>query len=112
MAREKRDNSAVVPRNDAQDKYIRAIAHKQLIIANGGPDAAKPLSVPALAADALINKIRRIIVTVRCYQAEGSGLSAGDISEKNSRRISRPVYDVLVKRMGLHFTVLSASGDR
>lgn len=104
MAREKRDNSAVLPRNDAQDKYIRAIAHKQLIIANGEAGCGKTFISTALAADALINKeIERIIVTRPVLQAEEDlGFLPGDISEKFAPYF-RPVYDVLVKRMGASF---------
>ncbi|MCU6376801.1 phosphate starvation-inducible protein PhoH, partial [Morganella morganii] len=104
MAREKRDNSAVLPRNDAQDKYIRSIAHKQLIIANGEAGCGKTFISTALAADALINKeIERIIVTRPVLQAEEDlGFLPGDISEKFAPYF-RPVYDVLVKRMGASF---------
>ncbi|MEM8074328.1 phosphate starvation-inducible protein PhoH [Morganella morganii subsp. sibonii] len=104
MAREKRDNSTVLPRNDAQDKYIRAIAHKQLIIANGEAGCGKTFISTALAADALINKeIERIIVTRPVLQAEEDlGFLPGDISEKFAPYF-RPVYDVLVKRMGASF---------
>ncbi len=57
-----------------------------------------------MAADALINKeIERIIVTRPVLQAdEDLGFLPGDIAEKFAPYF-RPVYDVLVKRLGASF---------
>ena len=71
MARDSRDNSPIVARNEAQAQYL--------------------------------NAIDRIIVTRPVLQAdEDLGFLPGDISEKFAPYF-RPVYDVLVKRLGASF---------
>lgn len=104
MAKERRDTSTITPRNDAQKFYINSIKHKQLIIANGEAGCGKTYISTALAADALINKdIQKIIVTRPVLQAEEDlGFLPGDIAEKFAPYF-RPVYDVLLKRLGNSF---------
>ncbi|MER5137323.1 phosphate starvation-inducible protein PhoH [Providencia stuartii] len=104
MAKERRDTSPITPRNDAQKLYINSIKHKQLIFANGEAGCGKTYISTALAADALINKdINKIIVTRPVLQAEEDlGFLPGDMAEKFAPYF-RPVYDVLVKRLGNSF---------
>ena len=104
MAKERRDETPITPRNEAQKLYINSIKHKQLIFANGEAGCGKTYISTALAADALINKeISKIIVTRPVLQAEEDlGLLPGDMSEKMAPYF-RPVYDVLMKRLGASF---------
>ncbi|OAT37952.1 phosphate starvation-inducible protein PhoH [Proteus myxofaciens] len=104
MAREKRDEKALSPRNEAQRQYMNAISHQHLIFATGEAGCGKTFISAAMAADALINKeIEKIIVTRPVLQAdEDLGFLPGDIAEKFAPYF-RPVYDVLVKRLGASF---------
>ena len=104
MARDSRDNSPIVARNEAQAHYLNAIESKQLIFATGEAGCGKTWISAAKAAEALIHKdVERIIVTRPVLQAdEDLGFLPGDISEKFAPYF-RPVYDVLVKRLGASF---------
>ncbi len=104
MARDSRDNSPVAARNEAQAHYLNAIESKQLIFATGEAGCGKTWISAAKAAEALIHKdVDRIIVTRPVLQAdEDLGFLPGDISEKFAPYF-RPVYDVLVKRLGASF---------
>ncbi|PHM37269.1 phoH-like protein [Xenorhabdus mauleonii] len=104
MARESRDTSEILPRTETQYRYMRSINHKQLIIANGEAGCGKTYISTAMAANALINKeVDKIIVTRPVLQAEEDlGFLPGDMAEKFAPYF-RPVYDVLLKRMGTSF---------
>ncbi len=104
MARDSRDNSPIAARNEAQAHYLDAIERKQLIFATGEAGCGKTWISAAKAAEALIHKdVDRIIVTRPVLQAdEDLGFLPGDISEKFAPYF-RPVYDVLVKRLGASF---------
>lgn len=104
MARDSRDMSAIAPRNDAQAQYLNAIESKSLIFATGEAGCGKTWISAAKAAEALIHKdVEKIIVTRPVLQAdEDLGFLPGDISEKFAPYF-RPVYDVLVKRLGASF---------
>ncbi|WP_312584591.1 phosphate starvation-inducible protein PhoH [Atlantibacter sp.] len=104
MAREGRDASPIVARTDAQELYLNAIENKKLIFATGEAGCGKTFISAAKAAEALIHKdVDRIIVTRPVLQAdEDLGFLPGDISEKFAPYF-RPVYDVLVKRLGASF---------
>ena len=104
MAKEGRDRSPITARNEAQKQYIDAIKWKKLTFANGEAGCGKTFISTALAADALINKdISRIIVTRPVLQAEEDlGFLPGDMADKFAPYF-RPVYDVLVKRLGHSF---------
>lgn len=104
MARDSRDHSPIEPRNEAQAHYLNAIESKQLIFATGEAGCGKTWISAAKAAEALIHKdVDRIIVTRPVLQAdEDLGFLPGDISEKFAPYF-RPVYDVLVKRLGASF---------
>lgn len=104
MAREKRDERVLSPRTEAQREYMNAIRHQHLVFATGEAGCGKTFLSAAMAADALINKeIERIIVTRPVLQAdEDLGFLPGDIAEKFAPYF-RPVYDVLVKRLGASF---------
>ena len=104
MAREKRDTTPIEARNEAQAHYLNAIENKQLIFATGEAGCGKTWISAAKAAEALINKdVERIIVTRPVLQAdEDLGFLPGDIAEKFAPYF-RPVYDVLVKRLGSSF---------
>ncbi|MBC8945430.1 phosphate starvation-inducible protein PhoH [Xenorhabdus indica] len=104
MARENKDISEIHPRNEVQYRYIRAINNKQLVIANGEAGCGKTFISTVMAADALINKeVDKIIVTRPVLQAEEDlGYLPGDMAEKFAPYF-RPVYGVLLKRMGASF---------
>jgi phosphate starvation-inducible PhoH-like protein len=103
-ARDSRDQSPIEARNDAQAHYLNAIESKQLIFATGEAGCGKTWISAAKAAEALIHKdVDRIIVTRPVLQAdEDLGFLPGDISEKFAPYF-RPVYDVLVRRLGASF---------
>lgn len=104
MARDCRDNSPIAARNKAQQHYLNAIEQKQLIFATGEAGCGKTYISAAKAAEALIHKdVDRIIVTRPVLQAdEDLGFLPGDISEKFAPYF-RPVYDILVRRLGSSF---------
>jgi phosphate starvation-inducible PhoH-like protein len=104
MARDCRDNSPIAARNEAQEHYLNAIEKKQLIFATGEAGCGKTYISAAKAAEALIHKdVDRIIVTRPVLQAdEDLGFLPGDISEKFAPYF-RPVYDILVRRLGSSF---------
>lgn len=104
MARDCRDNSPIAARNEAQEHYLNAIERKQLIFATGEAGCGKTYISAAKAAEALIHKdVDRIIVTRPVLQAdEDLGFLPGDISEKFAPYF-RPVYDILVRRLGSSF---------
>ncbi len=104
MARDSRDHTPIVARTDAQAHYLKAIETKQLIFATGEAGCGKTWIAAAKAAEALIHKdVDRIIVTRPVLQAdEDLGFLPGDISEKFAPYF-RPVYDVLVRRLGASF---------
>lgn len=104
MARDTRDTSAIEARTEAQGHYLLAIENKQLIFATGEAGCGKTFISAAKAAEALIHKeIDRIIVTRPVLQAdEDLGFLPGDISEKFAPYF-RPVYDILVRRLGSSF---------
>ncbi len=104
MARDSRDTSPIAARNEAQAHYLNAIESKQLIFATGEAGCGKTWISAAKAAEALIHKdVDRIIVTRPVLQAdEDLGFLPGDISEKFAPYF-RPVYDVLVRRLGASF---------
>src|SRR5471030_772197 len=104
MARDTRDSSTIQARNEAQGHYLSAIENKQLIFATGEAGCGKTFISAAKAAEALIHKeIERIIVTRPVLQAdEDLGFLPGDISEKFAPYF-RPVYDILVRRLGSSF---------
>ncbi|MCL6394546.1 phosphate starvation-inducible protein PhoH, partial [Pectobacterium atrosepticum] len=104
MARDSRDTSPVKARNEAQAHYLNAIDSKQLIFATGEAGCGKTWISAAKAAEALIHKdVERIIVTRPVLQAdEDLGFLLGDIAEKFAPYF-RPVYDVLLKRLGASF---------
>ncbi|MEB6378970.1 phosphate starvation-inducible protein PhoH [Leclercia adecarboxylata] len=104
MARDCRDTTPIAARNDAQAQYLNAIESKSLIFATGEAGCGKTWISAAKAAEALIHKdVDKIIVTRPVLQAdEDLGFLPGDISEKFAPYF-RPVYDVLVKRLGASF---------
>lgn len=104
MARDSRDATPITARNEAQAHYLNAIESKQLIFATGEAGCGKTWISAAKAAEALIHKdVDRIIVTRPVLQAdEDLGFLPGDVSEKFAPYF-RPVYDVLVKRLGASF---------
>lgn len=70
MARDSRDTSPILARNEAQLHYLKAIESKQLIFATGEAGCGKP-DQRSKAAEALIHKdVDRIIVTRPVLQAD------------------------------------------
>ncbi|MEH2920903.1 phosphate starvation-inducible protein PhoH [Samsonia erythrinae] len=104
MAREHRDRSVIEARTTAQQHYLSEIENKQLIFATGEAGCGKTFLSAAKAAEALIQKeVERIIVTRPVLQAdEDLGFLPGDIAEKFAPYF-RPVYDVLLRRLGASF---------
>lgn len=104
MARDTRDHSPIEARTEAQAHYLDAIDNKQLIFATGEAGCGKTFISAAKAAEALILKeVDRIIVTRPVLQAdEDLGFLPGDIAEKFAPYF-RPVYDILVRRLGASF---------
>lgn len=104
MARDCRDGSPIIARNEAQARYIQAITSKHLVFATGEAGCGKTWISAAKAAEALIHKdVERIIVTRPVLQAdEDLGFLPGDVGEKFAPYF-RPVYDVLVRRLGSSF---------
>ncbi|PPS58653.1 hypothetical protein CRX72_20470 [Pantoea sp. BRM17] len=106
--------NAVVILDEAQNvtaaqmkMFLTRLGENVTVIVNGDiTQCDLPASVQSgqKAAEALINKdIERIIVTRPVLQAdEDLGFLPGDISEKFAPYF-RPVYDVLVKRLGASF---------
>lgn len=104
MARDTRDHSPIEARNANQAHYINAIDSKKLIFATGEAGCGKTWISAAKAAEALISKdVDKIIVTRPVLQAdEDLGFLPGDVAEKFAPYF-RPVYDVLLKRLGASF---------
>lgn len=104
MAREARDHSPIIARNPAQARYLSAIDNRKLIFATGEAGCGKTWISAAKAAEAMINKeVERIVVTRPVLQAdEDLGFLPGDMSEKFAPYF-RPVYEVLIKRLGASF---------
>ncbi|MEI7063550.1 phosphate starvation-inducible protein PhoH [Dickeya chrysanthemi] len=104
MARESRDTSIIEARTPAQEQYLSAIENKQLIFATGEAGCGKTFLSAAKAAEALLHKeVDRIIVTRPVLQAEEDlGFLPGDMAEKFAPYF-RPVYDVLLRRLGSSF---------
>lgn len=63
MARDSRDNSPIVARNEAQAHYLNAIESKQLIFATGEAGCGKTWISAAKAAEALIHKTWRELLS-------------------------------------------------
>lgn len=83
MARDSRDTSPIVARNEAQLHYLKAIESKQLIFATGEAGCGKTRISAAKAAEALIHKdVDRIIVTRPVLQAD-EDLGLPGISQKS-----------------------------
>lgn len=103
MARDSRDASPITARNEAQAHYLNAIESKQLIFATGEAGCGKTRISAAKAAEALIHKdVDRIIVTRPVLQADEDLGFLRRCFEKFAPYF-RPVYDVLVKRLGASF---------
>ncbi len=113
MARDSRDTSPILARNEAQLHYLKAIESKQLIFATGEAGCGKTWISAAKAAEALIHKdVDRIIVTRPVLQAdEDLGFLPGDIAEKfvlfsPGLRRAGPAL------RGFLYAVLPATGNR
>ncbi len=113
MARDSRDTSPILARNEAQLHYLKAIESKQLIFATGEAGCGKTWISAAKAAEALIHKdVDRIIVTRPVLQAdEDLGFLPGDIAEKFA-----PYFRPGLRRAGpalrcFLYAVLPATGD-
>lgn len=100
----KRDTSPVEPRNTSQQHYALALETKNLIFATGEAGCGKTYMSAAYACERLLSKeIDRIIVTRPVLSAdEDLGFLPGDVAEKFAPYF-RPVYDVLVKRLGSRY---------
>ena len=97
----KPDKSRIEPKNHSQAKYIHALHNKPLIFAVGEAGCGKTFISTVFACERLLAKdVERIIVTRPVLSAdEDLGFLPGDMSEKFAPYF-RPVYDVLLKRLG------------
>lgn len=104
LENKKADKTPLTPRNENQAQYLNALRHKDLIISTGSAGTGKTFLAGAYAADELRDKeYEKIIVTRPVLQAdEDLGFLPGTVNEKFAPYF-RPVYDVLLKRMGAGF---------
>ncbi|MGU0160373.1 PhoH family protein [Escherichia coli] len=114
MARDSRDTSPILARNEAQLHYLKAIESKQLIFATGEAGCGKTWISAAKAAEALIHKdVDRIIVTLPVLQAdEDLGFLPGDIAEKFAPYFSPGLRRAGPALRGFLYAVLPATGNR
>lgn len=97
----KPDKSRLEPKNGSQARYINALHNKPLVFATGEAGCGKTYISTVFACEMLLSKdVDRIIVTRPVLSAdEDLGYLPGDMSEKFAPYF-RPVYDVLLKRLG------------
>lgn len=99
----KPSRSSISPRNAKQAQYIEALHNKDLVISNGPAGCGKTFIATAYAADRLVNKdFDKIIITRPVLGNDDLGYLPGDMVEK-FMPFFRPVYDVLVERLGASF---------
>lgn len=101
---QKADHSILVGRNPNQERYLEALRTKEIVVSLGSAGSGKTYLATAYASDRLIAKdYSKIIVTRPVLSAdEDMGFLPGDIAEKFAPYF-RPVYDVLLKRLGGSF---------
>lgn len=109
MARDSRDTSPILARNEAQLHYLKAIESKQPIFATGEAGCGKTWISAAKAADPDTYDVDRIIVTRPVLQADEDLASTWRYRRKFAPYF-RPVYDVLVRRLGA--SLCSTACDR
>ncbi|MBI5055245.1 MAG: PhoH family protein [Nitrospirae bacterium] len=90
----------IVPRSDAQKKYIDAIKQYDMVIGIGPAGTGKTYLAMAMAINALLNKqVSRIILARPAVEAgEKLGFLPGDLYEKVNPYL-RPLYDALFDMM-------------
>jgi phosphate starvation-inducible PhoH-like protein len=90
----------IVPRSEAQKKYIDAIKQYDMVIGIGPAGTGKTYLAMAMAINALIKKqVSRIILARPAVEAgEKLGFLPGDLYEKVSPYL-RPLYDALFDMM-------------
>ena len=100
----KRDDSPIVPKNDAQKRYVSAIKSFVLTFATGPAGVGKTWLCAALAAQMLANgEIEKIIITRPAVEAgENLGFLPGEIEDKFSPYLT-PFKQVLEERLGKSF---------
>lgn len=100
----RRVTTPLVARNENQQLYLDALESKRLIFSTGDAGVGKTFLATAYACRELLSKdIERIIVTRPVLQAdEDLGFLPGDVNEKFAPYF-RPVYDVLLERLGGSF---------
>lgn len=114
MARDSRDTSPILARNEAQLHYLKAIESKQLIFATGEAGCGKTWISAAKAAEALIHKdVDRIIVTRPVLQAdEDSWLLTWRYRRKVCSLFSPGLRRAGPALRGFLYAVLPATGNR
>ncbi|RJQ15008.1 MAG: PhoH family protein [Nitrospiraceae bacterium] len=90
----------IVPRSEAQKKYIEAIKQYDMVIGIGPAGTGKTYLAMAMAINALLNKqVSRIILARPAVEAgEKLGFLPGDLYEKINPYL-RPLYDALFDMM-------------
>ncbi len=90
----------IVPRSEAQKKYIEAIKESDMVIGIGPAGTGKTYLAMAMAINALLNKqVSRIILARPAVEAgEKLGFLPGDLYEKVNPYL-RPLYDALFDMM-------------
>jgi phosphate starvation-inducible PhoH-like protein len=99
------DNSPLVGQTENQIRYLKAIAHSQLIFATGPAGVGKTFLATAYAAKQLAEKrIEHLIITRPAIEAgESLGFLPGEIDEKFDPYL-QPFRDVLNRRLGKTFS--------
>ncbi len=90
----------IVPRSEAQKRYIEAIKQYDMVIGIGPAGTGKTYLAMAMAINALLNKqVSRIILARPAVEAgEKLGFLPGDLYEKINPYL-RPLYDALFDMM-------------
>ncbi len=92
----KTPKKSVIPRSEAQKKYVKALKEKDIIISTGPAGTGKTFLAVAVALTMLLEKkIERIILSRPAVEAgERLGFLPGDMREKVDPYL-RPLYDSL-----------------
>ncbi len=87
---------SIRPRNENQEKIVKASAENDLVFALGPAGTGKTYIAVALAVKALKNKeVKKIVITRPAVEAgENLGFLPGDLKEKIDPYL-RPIYDAL-----------------
>lgn len=102
----------LLPMNDKQDEYIKAIKNESLVICIGVWGSSKSFIPAVMAADMLLDKkIEKLIIA---RPNEGKGKSLGFLKGSKDEKLEcwvAPITDTLKKRLGVaHYDAFIANG--